>query len=116
MLRLNVLSQQHADSSEAKDHASTKFREYAQAGIPEYWIIQPATHGVSVYTLEGRAYPLLAHFVPGEQARSALLPGFAVAVNDLFQAQQPFVSVLIFESFTSMLSHRQPADSSSAPK
>jgi len=43
----------------------TKFREYAQAGIPECWIIQPATRRVSVYTLEERAYRLLGHFGPG---------------------------------------------------
>ena len=62
----------------------TKFREYAQAGIPEYWIIQPSARRVSVYALEGRAYRLLAHFGPGESARSVILPGFEVAVNDLF--------------------------------
>src|SRR5438034_9505297 len=52
----------------------TKFREYAQAGIPEYWIIQPATSRVSVYALEQRAYRLAAHFNPGEKARSVVLP------------------------------------------
>jgi Uma2 family endonuclease len=62
----------------------TKFKEYAQAAIPEYWIIQPATRRLSVYSLEGRAYRLLAHFAPGEKARSVILPGFEVAVSDLF--------------------------------
>src|SRR6266481_1403626 len=62
----------------------TKLQEYAQAGISEYWIIQPPTRGVSVYTLEGRAYRLLAHFVPGDRTRSLILPGFEVAVTELF--------------------------------
>src|SRR6266481_387595 len=54
----------------------TKFQEYAQAGISEYWIIQPQTHTVSVHTLDGQNYKLLAQFVPGQRASSRILPGF----------------------------------------
>jgi Uma2 family endonuclease len=50
----------------------TKVREYAQAGIPEYWVIQPQTRNVLVYTLEGRAYRLLARSGPGERAHSVV--------------------------------------------
>ena len=63
----------------------TKFREYAEAGIPEYWIIQPEMCRVSVYRLEDRAYELVGNFGRGERARSVALPGFEIAVNDLFQ-------------------------------
>jgi Uma2 family endonuclease len=65
----------------------TKFREYAQAGIPEYWIVQPATQRLSVYVLEGRVYRLLSHFGPDGRARSSVLAGFEIAVDDLFQAE-----------------------------
>lgn len=66
---------------------TTKFTEYASAGIPEYWLADPESRRVSVYTLEGRRYSLLAHFGPGERARSAILPGFEIAVDDLFSSE-----------------------------
>ena len=62
----------------------TKFKEYAEAAIPEYWIIQSATRRVSVYSLDGRAYRLVSHLTSGDKARSIILPGFEVAVSDLF--------------------------------
>ena len=64
----------------------TKFQEYAQAGIPEHWIIQPQPRAITVYTLEAKSYKLLAQFNPGQRASSRILPGFEVAVDDLFAA------------------------------
>ena len=57
-------------TSPADPERDTKVKraDYAEAGIPEYWIIQPSARRVSVYALEGRAYRLLAHFGPGESA------------------------------------------------
>lgn len=34
----------------------TEPSEYADAGIPEYWVIDPATTAVAVYDLAGRTY------------------------------------------------------------
>jgi Uma2 family endonuclease len=65
----------------------TKLREYAQAGIAEYWIVEPTIRQVWVHTLEGGAYRLLARFAPDERARSIVLNGFEIAVNDLFPAE-----------------------------
>jgi Uma2 family endonuclease len=73
-------------SNEPHD-TDTKVREYAQARIPEYWIIQPQTRSVSVYTLEDRAYRLLTQSGPGQRAHSLVLSGFELAVNDLFPAE-----------------------------
>jgi len=64
----------------------TKFKEYAQAGIPEYWNIQPETRVVSVHTLDGQNYKLLAQFGPGQRASSRILSGFEVVIDDLFVA------------------------------
>jgi Uma2 family endonuclease len=66
----------------------TKFEEYAQAGIAEYWIIQPATRTISVYGLEGRAYKLRAHFVPGQCVSSTVLGGFEIQVDSLFPTEK----------------------------
>jgi len=70
-------------TNEALD-SETKLREYAQAGIPEYWLINPHTRRVAVFTLSGQTYTLLAQFSPGEFTRSVLLPGLQIAVDDLF--------------------------------
>jgi len=62
----------------------TKPAEYAQAGIPECWIIDPESRRVTVLVLEDASYRQHGVFGPGETATSATLPGLAVAVADLF--------------------------------
>jgi Uma2 family endonuclease len=57
-----------------------KRREYARAGIPEYWIVNPASEQSLVLRLAGTAYVEHGVFTRGAQATSALLDGFAVAV------------------------------------
>jgi Uma2 family endonuclease len=64
-----------------RDHV-TKLREYAEAGIPEYWIIDPAKSHIRVMTLQGQVYKLHGEFGPGTQATSVLLPGFTVSVDE----------------------------------
>ena len=62
----------------------TKRREYAQAGIPEYWIVDPADVSISVLTLRGTEYTLHGEFVAGETATSVLLNRFEVEVAAVF--------------------------------
>ena len=62
----------------------TKRREYAQAGIPEYWIVDPADASITVLTLHGQEYALHGEFVAGEEASSELLEGFKVEVGEVF--------------------------------
>ncbi len=61
-----------------------KRREYAEAGIPEYWIVDPRDRTVTVLTLVGDAYHEHGRFVPGQGATSALLPDFTVATAAIF--------------------------------
>ncbi len=58
-----------------------KPKEYAKAGIPEYWIVNPVDGWIRVLTLEGDAHKLHGEFRPGEVATSVLLPGFTVDVT-----------------------------------
>jgi Uma2 family endonuclease len=58
-----------------------KRREYAQAGIPEYWIVDPQLERITVLWLEGTTYSVHGEFPKGTQATSRLLPGFAVDVT-----------------------------------
>jgi Uma2 family endonuclease len=60
-----------------------KFAEYAQAGIPEYWIIDLDHQAIEVYTLDGDRYRLFANATGDEPIRSRILPGFEVALSPL---------------------------------
>ncbi len=63
-----------------------KRREYAKAGIREYWIIDPKEETITVLTLAGKTYKVHGVFKPDEEATSKLLKGFKVAVSDAFSA------------------------------
>src|SRR5262249_38181731 len=72
------------DPKDRERDLEVKPREYARAGISEYWIIDPEQRQIRVLTLEGRTYKLHGDFGPGMQATSVLLPGFAVSVDAVF--------------------------------
>jgi Uma2 family endonuclease len=63
-----------------------KRRDYAQAGVSEYWIVDPETESVTVLALDGSEYRVHGEFKTGESATSVLLPGFAVDVSAVFAA------------------------------
>ncbi len=74
-------------SEDNREHDLVKKRsEYAAAGIPEYWIIDPREQQVTVLRLDRDAYEVHGQFNTGRRAESHLLPGFAVDVAALFQA------------------------------
>lgn len=60
----------------------TKREEYAQAGIPEYWIIDPESGTITVLALKRKERVYVEHGVyrEGERAESKLLRGFGVDV------------------------------------
>ena len=62
----------------------TKRREYAQTGIPEYWIVDPAQRSITVLTFDGQTYALHGEFEEGADATSVLLDGFNVSVRAVF--------------------------------
>lgn len=57
----------------------TKRREYAQAGIPEYWIVDHRNDEISVLWLEGSSYRE-QRYRRGDQAQSVGFPSFTVDV------------------------------------
>lgn len=63
-----------------------KRREYAEAGIPEYWIVDPRDRTILVLTLADGVYREHGRFVPGQGATSALLPDFTVEIAAIFGA------------------------------
>ncbi len=69
-----------------KRDSETKKREYAMAGIPEYWLIDPTSQTVTVFVLEGDAnlYSVDGVYESGREATSVSLPGFGIDVQALF--------------------------------
>jgi Uma2 family endonuclease len=55
-----------------------KRQEYAQAGIAEYWIVDPQLEQITVLALEGSAYVIHGLFPKGTKAGSKLLEGFRI--------------------------------------
>jgi len=72
---------------EPKRDLVRKHREYARAGIVEYWIGNPATEQILVLRLARTAYVEHAGLTRGTQAASALLDGFTVAVAAVLDAE-----------------------------
>ena len=64
-----------------------KRADYAAAGIPEYWIVNPAEATLTVLKLAGDAYIAHGVFRRGETATSALLQGFTVSVDAVCDAE-----------------------------
>lgn len=62
-----------------------KYFEYARAGVREYWLVDPDKRTIEVYVLRGGVYEPLGKFSPGEGARSELLSGFEVNVDEVFR-------------------------------
>src|SRR6266705_4183860 len=56
---------------------------YEQAGVAEYWIIDPDTAAIEVFTLGKGAYQLHSKATGKEQAKSKLLAGFKVTFIEL---------------------------------
>lgn len=66
------------------DDRKTKFALYAEMGVHEYWIVDPDERTVELFSLREGRYALIDRFSPGDTLRSALLPGFELAVGDIF--------------------------------
>ena len=60
--------------------------DYAEAHIPEYWIIDPRDETTTVLQLQGATYVEHGVFRRDSQATSVLLDGFTVQVDAVFDA------------------------------
>ena len=66
-----------------------KRADYAEARVPEYWIVNPIDETITVLFLGDGGYREYGVFRPGQQADSPLLPGFSVDVREAFSATLP---------------------------
>ena len=65
-----------------------KRRDYAEAGIPEYWIVDPRTETITVLELVQGEYVERGVHRRGESATSLAIPGLGVDVDGVFDAAQ----------------------------
>jgi len=70
-----------------KRDTEEKRLDYAEAAIPEYWIVNPLNDTITVLVLDGASYAEHGLFGRGERATSQLLAGFSVSVDETFDAQ-----------------------------
>ena len=56
---------------------------YEQFSLPEYWIVDPESRTIEVFTLIKGAYKIYNKAVERERAASKLLPGFKISFDDL---------------------------------
>lgn len=75
-----------AGERDRKRDYEEKRRDYAKAGIREYWIVDPLERRITVLTLQGGHYLEHGIFANGGSATSRLLDGFAVNVSAVFDA------------------------------
>lgn len=78
-----------SEGSEARTRDLRKKRQdYARAGIPEYWVIDPRDKEILVLRLAGKKYVAHGKFPEGTVAPSHLLPEFRVDVTEAFKQAQ----------------------------
>ena len=63
---------------------SKKLTVYADAGVPEYWLAEPADRTVELLVLEDGAYRSLGVFTREAPLPSGVLPGMPVRVGKVF--------------------------------
>lgn len=68
----------------SKREMDTKFDLYQEAGVLEYWIIDPLRRMVLLYSLVEGKLVTGKPFLEGDNVVSKLFPDFSVAVDDIF--------------------------------
>jgi Uma2 family endonuclease len=61
-----------------------KFTAYELAGVSEYWLANPHTQTVEVYTLSNGEYALFGEYTGDAQIQSVVVAGIAITASSLF--------------------------------
>jgi len=69
---------------------ATKLPVYAEAGVPEVWLIDPQAKTVEVLKLQGKKYFVEATHAGDQALASNLFPGWQLPLRDLFDFRGRF--------------------------
>jgi Uma2 family endonuclease len=72
-------------SSKPKLDRVIKYRKYASAGIPNYWIIDPDARTLEAFQLKGKNYVLRKTARDSETFSPKLFPGLSIALSRLWE-------------------------------
>ena len=68
----------------SKHDVDTKFKLYEEAGVLEYWIVEPYDKMILIYTLQNGKFIGLKPCTEGEKIASPLFPSLTIALEDVF--------------------------------
>jgi Uma2 family endonuclease len=71
-------------STNASFDRRKKYQTYAQAGITEYWIVDPEAHTIEVFTLKEGDYQCAGRFSGEQIIHSKVVPNFPVQAQQIF--------------------------------
>ena len=69
----------------SKHDLDTKFKLYEEAGVLEYWIVEPVEKMLLIYTLIDGKYIGLPPQTEGENIQSPLFPDLEISITDVFE-------------------------------
>jgi len=70
-----------------KKELKNKYEVYEEAGVFEYWIINPVEKNLVRYSLVDGSYQAARPFTIDDELTTGILPGFNLAINELFADQ-----------------------------
>jgi Uma2 family endonuclease len=65
-----------------------KYEVYEEAGVLEYWVIQPTEKTFSRYILKNGRFESSRMLIPGDEVTTSILPGFVLNLDRLFADKQ----------------------------
>ena len=68
-----------------KKELKNKFEVYEEAGVLEYWILQPAEKTFFKYTLANGRFQPTRLLTLGDEVSSSVLPGFKLSLDEVFK-------------------------------
>ena len=69
----------------SKKEVKTKFDVYEEAGVREYWIVDPVHQSVQINKLENGRYKPMRALVAGDIVTTEIIPGFSLDLGELFK-------------------------------
>ncbi len=73
--------------STAKKDVQLKFEIYEEAGVLEYWIVEPKNNSVEVFVLENQKYKRIQTYFIDDLIPCNVLSGLTIDLNEIFEEQ-----------------------------